>query len=119
MDAEVARVLALGLAGWNRTQRCAAEESHFDVGREAMDAEEPALAFDSVQRRVPFDCLAHARDGAHDKRVEAAPDVAFPTWHGRDVGLHGYVAVALRDRRGAAGKEGRLRGDPLGGGLLS
>src|SRR5437762_9274499 len=40
-------------AGGDRTQRCAAEESHFDVAREAMDAGEPALALDSVQRRVP------------------------------------------------------------------
>src|SRR5438128_2618567 len=35
----------------------AAEESHFDVVREAMDAEEPAVflswAIDSVKRRVP------------------------------------------------------------------
>ena len=42
-----------------------------------MDAEEPALALDFVKRRVPFDCLARAGDGAHDKRVEAAPDAAF------------------------------------------
>src|SRR6266852_8814410 len=63
MDVEVARVLALGLAGGDRTQRRAAEESHFDVVREGMDAEEPALALDSVKRRVPFDCLAHAGDG--------------------------------------------------------
>src|SRR4030081_3848130 len=66
MDVEVARVLALGLAGGNRAQRRAAEEGHFDVVREAMDAEEPALALDSVERRVPFDCLAHTRDGARD-----------------------------------------------------
>src|SRR4051812_7105521 len=117
MDVEVARVLALGLAGGDRTQRCAAEESHFDIAREAMDAEEPALALDSVQRRVPFDCLAHARDGAHDERVEAAPDVAFPARHGRDVGLHGYVAVALRGLRVAACEEGRFRGGPFGGSL--
>src|SRR5204862_4467844 len=60
MDVEVARVLALGHAGGDRTQRRAAEESHFDVVREAVDAEEPALALDSIKRRVPFDCLAHA-----------------------------------------------------------
>jgi hypothetical protein len=59
MDVEGARVLALGFAGRERTQRRAAEESHLDVLREAMDAEEPALALDSVKRRVPFDCLAH------------------------------------------------------------
>jgi hypothetical protein len=70
--------LSLDLPGGDRTQQCAAEESHLDVLREAMDAEEPAWALDSVQRRVPFDRLAHAGDGAHDERVEAAPDVAFP-----------------------------------------
>src|SRR3979490_2012748 len=110
MDVEVARVLALGLARGDRTQRRAAEESHLDVLREAMEAEEPglplALALDSVQRRVPFDRLAHAGDGAHDERVEAAPDVAFPTRHGRDVGLHRGVAVGLRDLRGAASGAG-------------
>ena len=52
----------------------------------------------------------HAGDGAHDERVEAAPDVAFPARHGRDVGLHGGVAVALRDLRVAAREEDRLRG---------
>src|SRR5215218_1289857 len=101
-----------------------------------MDAEEPALTLDAIQRRVPFDRLAHARDGAHDERVEAAPDVAFPARHGRDVGLHGGIAVALRDLRVAACEEGRLcglaglrlrcrlalfgrlRSGPLDGGLL-
>src|SRR5882672_5018449 len=87
VDVEVARVLALGLARGDWTQRHAAEESHLDVLREAMDAKEPglplALALDSVQRRVPFDRLAHAGDGAHDERVEAAPDVAFPARHQR------------------------------------
>src|SRR3981189_1383525 len=108
MDVEVARVLALGLAGRDGTQRRAAEESHLDVVREAMDAEEPAVALDSVHRRVPFDGLAHAGDGAHDERVEAAPDLAFPARHGRDVGLHRGVAVRLPDLRVAACEEGRL-----------
>jgi len=40
----------------------------------------------------------------------AAPDVAFPARHGRDVGLHGGVAVGLRDLRIPAGEKGRLRG---------
>src|SRR5262249_34256584 len=38
--------------------------------------------------------------------------------HGREVGLHGGVAVGLRDLRIAAGEEFRLRRDALGGGLL-
>ena len=37
MDVEVARVLALGLAGRTGRSRRAAEESHFDVVREGMD----------------------------------------------------------------------------------
>src|SRR5262245_38442137 len=77
-----------------------------------MEVEEPTLAFNSVKGRVPFDGLAHAGDGAHDERVEAASDVALPARHGRDVGLHGRVAVGLRDLRIAACKESRLRGGP-------
>src|SRR6185503_4511137 len=83
-DVEVAHVLLLGLAGRKRTQRRAAEESHLDVFREAMNAEEPTLALDAIEGRVPFDRLVHARDGARDERVEAAPDLALPARHGRD-----------------------------------
>src|ERR1700676_5485300 len=108
MVVEVARVLALGRSRRDRTQRRAAEESHLDGLREAMDAEEPALALDSVQRRVPFDCLAHAGDGAHDEGVEAAPDLTFPAGQGRDVCLHRGIAVGLRDLRVAACEERRL-----------
>src|SRR5215470_9600705 len=115
MDVEVARVLALGLARRDRTQRRAAEESHLHIVREAMDAEEPALALDSVKRRVPFDCLVYAGDGAHDECVEAAPHLALPARHGRDVGLHGGVAVALGNLRVAAREKDRLYTDPLGG----
>src|SRR5262245_24502066 len=110
VDVVVAHVLVLGLAGGNRTQRCAAEEGHFDVLRKAMEAEEPALALDAIEGRVPLDCLAHARDSARDERVEAAPDVAFPAWasarsrasstrFGRYVGPHGSIAMTLRDLR--------------------
>src|SRR5258708_3590241 len=77
-----------------------------------------ALALDAIEGRVPLDRLVHVGDGAHDERVEATPDVAFPARHGRDVGPHGCVAVRLRDLRVAAGEESRLRSDPLGGGLL-
>jgi hypothetical protein len=116
-------------------QRRTAEESHFDVVREGMDAEEPALALDSVKRRLPYDCLAEAGDGAHDERVEAAPNVALAARHGRDVGpargrrrrlsrsegcrLRGGPALrpcGLRLRCRLA-RFGRLRSDPLGGGL--
>jgi hypothetical protein len=46
-----------------------------------MDAEEPALTLNSVKWRVPFDRLVYARNGAHDQRVEAASDIAFPARH--------------------------------------
>src|SRR4029450_6663888 len=75
-----------------------------------MKAEEPAVALDAVEGRVPLDGLAHIGDGADDERVEAAPDVAFPPRHRRDVGLHGSVAVGLCDLGVAACEEGRLRG---------
>ncbi len=102
VDVEVAHVLLLGRAGGDRTQRRAAEESHLDVLREAMEAEEPALALDAIEGRVPPYGLAHVGHGAHDERVEAASNVAFPARHGGDVGLHGGVAVGLRDLRVAA-----------------
>src|SRR5438094_3140259 len=101
-DVEVAHFLLIGLDRGNRTQRHAAEESHLDVLRNAMEAEEPALALDAIEGRVPLHGLVYAGDGAHDERVEAAADVAFPARHGRDVGLHGGVAVGLRDLRVAA-----------------
>src|SRR5262249_3618204 len=104
-NVEVAHFLLFGLAWGERSQRRAAEESHLDVLREAMEAEEPALALDSVEGRVPFDRLAHAGNGAHDERVEAASDAAFPARHGRDVGLHWGVAVGLRELRVAARQE--------------
>src|SRR5207249_375705 len=109
VDVEVAHFLLFGLAGRDRIQRRAAEESHLDVLREAMEAEEPALALDAIEGRIPLDRFAHARDGAHDEGVETAADVAFPARHGRDVGLHGGVAVGLRDLRVAACEEGGRR----------
>src|SRR5262249_53838242 len=116
VDVEVAHFLLLGLAGRDRAQRRAAEESHLDVLREAMEAEEPALGLESVEGRVPFDRLVDVGDGAHDERVEAAADVAFPARHGRDGGLYGGVAVALPDLRVAAREEAdvRLAVSPLG-----
>src|SRR5438093_13758910 len=67
VDVEVTHFPLLGLAGGDGTQRRAAEESHLDVLREAVEAEEPALALDTIEGRVPFDRLAHAGDGAHDE----------------------------------------------------
>src|SRR6185436_1110463 len=71
MDVEIAHFLVLGLAGRDRMKRHAAEEGYLDVVCEGMEAEEPALAFDSVEGRVPFDRLVYAGDGARDERVEA------------------------------------------------
>ena len=66
-----------------------------------------SLALDFVQRRVPLDRLAHAGGRALDERVEAAPEVALPARHGRDVCLHGGC------RRWPSRSEGcRLRGGP-------
>src|SRR5262249_53890009 len=101
----VANFLLLGLDRRQRAQRCAAEERHLDVLRDAVEAEEPALALDAVERRVPLDRFEQVGDRAHDDVVEAAPDVAFPARHGRDVGLYGGVAISLRDLRVAAGEE--------------
>src|SRR5437870_102655 len=68
VDVEVAHFFLLGLAGGDRTQRRAAEESHLDVLREAMDTEEPALTLDAIEGRVPLHGFVHAGDGAHDER---------------------------------------------------
>ena len=89
VDVEVARVLVLGLAGGTGRRDVPRKKVTFTYSVKQWKAEEPALALDAVERRVPFDRLAHAGDGAHDERVEAAPDVALPARHGRDVGLHG------------------------------
>src|SRR5919106_5855337 len=77
VDVDPARVLPRA-SGWNGSQRRASEEGHLDVVREGMEGDEPALALDAVEGRVPPHGLAHAGDVAHDERVEASPDVAFP-----------------------------------------
>ena len=55
------------------------------------------MALDAIKRRIPFDRLAHARRRFHDQRIEATSDVAFPTRHRCDIGLHRRVALALGD----------------------
>src|SRR5262245_6902127 len=97
IDVEVPHFLLLGLARGERTQRRSAEKTHLDVPCETMEAQKPALAFDSVEGRIPFNCLAHIGHALVDERVEPAADVALPAWHGRDVGLHGGVAIGLGD----------------------
>src|SRR2546427_766676 len=102
VDVEVAHFLLLGFDRGNRTQRRAAEESHLDVLREAMETEEPALALDAIEGRVPLHGLAHVGHVPHNERVEPAPDVALPARHRGDVRLHRGVAVGLCDLRIAA-----------------
>src|SRR5262245_53960301 len=68
----------------------------------------PAAALDAGEGRVPLDGFAHVGGRAHDERIEAAPDVAFPARHRGDVRLHRGIAVGLRDLRVAAGEECRL-----------
>src|SRR4029450_2880325 len=70
--------------------------------------QEPALALDPIEGRVPLDGLAHLGDGAHDERVETTTDVALPAWHRRDVGLPWGIAIPLWDLRVASGEELRL-----------
>jgi hypothetical protein len=108
VNVEVACVLVLGLDGWNRTQRRTAKECYLDVFREAMKTKEKTLVFDAIEGSVPLHSLVDVRHVAHDERVEIAPDAAFPARHSLDVGLHGGVAVALRDLRIAACEEFQL-----------
>src|SRR3954451_24458681 len=84
-----------------------------------MEGEDRALALNSVEGRVPFDRLAHAGDGAHDDRVEAAADVLLPARHSGDVGIDGGVALGFGDLRIAACEKGWLRGGPLSGRLVA
>ena len=53
VNVEIADFVVLGRACRERTQGCATEERYFDVAGEAMKAEEPAVALDAVERRVP------------------------------------------------------------------
>jgi hypothetical protein len=62
-----------------------------------MIGEEPALTFDAVKGRVPFDRFVYAGDGSRDERIEAAPDIALPAGHGHDIGLDGRLAIPLCD----------------------
>jgi hypothetical protein len=49
MDVEGSAPSVLGLTRRDRAKRRAVEESHLDVLREAMEAEEPALSLDPVE----------------------------------------------------------------------
>ena len=58
-----------------------------------MVTQEPTLTLNAIPGRVPPHRRAHAWHSAHDELVDAAPDIVFLTWHGRDVGLHVGVAA--------------------------
>src|SRR5690606_1252614 len=83
MDVEVARIAAFGFDGRNRVQLPTAEERDLDVLREAMERDEPAVALDAIERRIPFDRLVYAGDRARDERVEASAHVPLPPGHRR------------------------------------
>src|SRR5690606_20091990 len=117
-NVQIPHILLFRRARRHRIERRPAEERHLHVPSEAMKAEEPDVVLDAIERRVPFDGLAHARDCARDDLVEAASNVTFPAWHGRNVGLYGSVAVALGDLRIAAREEDRLSGSRFGCGLF-
>src|SRR5690606_5700781 len=72
VDVEVARALGLRGDGRQRSQRGAVEEGDLDVARQAVEAEEPALALDAVEGRVPAHRLADLGQVAGDELVEAA-----------------------------------------------
>src|SRR5262245_60950532 len=88
VDIEIAHILLLGAAGGKRIERRPVEEGDLEISRHAVEAEEPASFLDPIKGRVPFDCLAHAGDGALDESVDTAPHGAFPARHGRNVSLH-------------------------------
>src|SRR5262249_50044282 len=113
VDVDVARVLALAGAGRNGLQRRAVEEGYLDVAREGVEPEEPTLALNAVQRRVPLHGLAHVGHVAHDERVDALPELALPSRHRGDVRLHRGVAVSLRDAWVATREDGLLAFAPL------
>ena len=84
------------------------EPSSYQLG--SMDAEEPALTFDSVERRGPSDRLGHAEDGAHDQHVGARPScfsagVRSPAVKGI---LTGWRAGWLRTRRTSPSSPAKL-----------
>src|SRR5687768_1191841 len=81
VDVEIARFRIFAGAGWNRSQRCAAEEGHFHVAREDVERHEPALTLEAVKRCIPLHRFAHLRHLAFDERVEALTNVALPTRH--------------------------------------
>ena len=55
----------------------ALEEGHLHVAGEDVERQEPALALDAVERRVPLHGLVHGGHVARDDRVEPAPTSRF------------------------------------------
>ena len=48
-----------------------------------------------------------------EERIKPAPDLALPSGHGRNIGLHGRIAVGFGDLRITAGEQRRFPGGPL------
>ena len=96
-DVDPARFLDLALAGRSGLQGGALEKGHLDVAGKDVVTQESALPLDAIKGGVPPHRRAHVRHVAHNERVKAATDVAFPTGHGRDVGLHRGIAIGFRD----------------------
>src|SRR3546814_17899671 len=94
-DLEIARVFVLRIDGRERIERGALEERDLDIAREAMEAQEPALALDPVEGRVPSDRLQRIGNGPRAQRVEAAPGIAFPARPRGGNVLPGGVPAAL------------------------
>ena len=109
-----ARFLVLARTGWDGSQRRTTEEGHLDKVGEDVEAQELALALNAVEGRVPSHCLAQFKNGAHEERVNADPEVAFPAWHSPSLGLVGGVAFAIWDLRFAPCEDDRLRIGLLG-----
>src|SRR5687767_5758875 len=98
VDVDPACILARATGG-NGPQRGASEEGHLDVAGEDVERHEPALALEAVERRVPLHRLAYSGRVSRDEGVDALPELALPTRHRGDVGLHRRVAVRFRDLR--------------------
>src|SRR5690606_21014592 len=104
-DVVVAGVLTLRLNWRHRSQRQAPKEGYLDVLGETVKAEEPALAFETVEGGVPFHPLVNAGNRLLDHLGETTADSALPTRHGRDVVLNRTIPITLRNLRIAPGQE--------------
>ena len=59
VDIDPARILGFPY-GWNGSERRALEKGYLHVVRKGMESDKPAFVRDTIEGRVPFDCVAHA-----------------------------------------------------------